>query len=56
MCKIMVYIRGDPVPFLDASLTSYAKLELLVVDLSGPMSVETWTGKAYAFIAIEMNS
>jgi hypothetical protein len=31
-------------------------MELLVVDLSGPMSVTTWTGKAYTFVAVEMNS
>jgi hypothetical protein len=31
-------------------------MELIVVDLSGPMSVDTWTGKAYVFIAVEMNS
>jgi hypothetical protein len=31
-------------------------MELVVVDLSGPMSVTTWTGKAYAFVVVEMNS
>jgi hypothetical protein len=32
-------------------------MELVVVDLSGPMSVTTWTGKAYMmFITVEMNS
>jgi hypothetical protein len=30
--------------------------ELVVVDLTGPMSVETWSGMSYAFIAIEINS
>jgi hypothetical protein len=31
-------------------------MELVIVDLSGPMSVTTWTGKAYVFVAVEMNS
>ena len=28
-------------------------MELVVVDLTGPMSVETWTGMAYALVAVE---
>jgi hypothetical protein len=43
-------------PFPKASLTNYTPMELVVVDLTGPMSVETWSGMSYAFIAVEMNS
>jgi hypothetical protein len=42
--------------FPNASHTHYEKMELIVVDLSGPMLVATWTGKAYVFIAVDMNS
>jgi hypothetical protein len=42
--------------FSNASHTHYEKMELVIVDLSGPMSVTTWTGKAYMFVTIEMNS
>jgi hypothetical protein len=48
--------KSHRLPFPNASHTHYEKMELLVVDLSGPMSVTTWTGKAYAFVAVEMNS
>jgi hypothetical protein len=48
--------KSHCLPFPNASHTHYEKMELVVVDLSGPMSVTTWTGKAYTFVAVEMNS
>jgi hypothetical protein len=56
VCEGCVLGKSHRLPFPNASHTHYEKMELLVVDLSGPMLVTTWTGKAYAFIAVEMNS
>jgi len=30
-------------------------MELVVVDLVGPMSVETWTGMSYALVVVELS-
>jgi hypothetical protein len=31
-------------------------MELVVVDLTGPMYIKMWSGMSYTFIAVEMNS
>jgi hypothetical protein len=56
VCKGCVLGKSHCLPFPKTSLTNYTPMELVVVDLTGPMSVETWSGMSYAFIAIEMNS
>jgi hypothetical protein len=56
ICKGCMLGKSHRLPFPNASHTHYEKMELVVVDLSGPMSVTTWTGKAYTFVAVEMNS
>jgi hypothetical protein len=48
--------KSHCLPFPKASLTNYTPMELVVVDLTGPMSVEMWSGMSYTFIAVEMNS
>jgi len=40
-------------PFPKASTTPYEEMKLVVVDLTGPMSVETWTGMSFALVAVE---
>jgi hypothetical protein len=54
VCKGCVLGKSHCLPFPNASHTHYEKMELIVVDLSGLMSV--WTGKAYAFVVVEINS
>jgi hypothetical protein len=56
VCEGCVLGKSHCLPLPNASHTHYEKIELVVVDLSGPMLVATWTGKAYAFVAVEMNS
>jgi hypothetical protein len=56
VCEGCVLGKSHHLPFPKASLTNYTPMELVVVDLTGPMSVETWSGMSYTFIAIEMNS
>jgi len=33
----------------------YNKMELVVVDLTGPISVPTWDGYAYALVIVEVS-
>jgi hypothetical protein len=56
ICEGCVLGKSHRLPFPNASHTHYERMELVVVDLSRPMSVTTWTGKAYMFVAVEMNS
>jgi hypothetical protein len=56
VCEGCVLGKSHRLPFPKASLTNYTPMELVVMDLTGPMSVETWSGMSYMFIAIEMNS
>jgi len=37
------------------SMSRYSKMELLVMDLTGPMSVPTWDGFFYALVVIEVS-
>jgi hypothetical protein len=56
VCEGCVLGKSHRLPFPKASLTNYTPMELVVVDLTGPMSVEMWSGMSYTFIAVEMNS
>jgi hypothetical protein len=56
VCEGCVLGKSHRLPFPKASLTNDTPMELVVVDLTGPMSVETWSGMSYAFIAVEMHS
>jgi hypothetical protein len=53
VCEGCVLGKSHRLPFPKVSTTTYDLMELLVVDLTGPMSVETWTGMAYALVAVE---
>ena len=48
--------RPHQLPFLQASTTQYKKMELIIMDLTGPMSVQTWSGMLYALILVEAHS
>jgi hypothetical protein len=56
VCEGYMLGKSHRLPFPKASLTNYTPMELVVVDLTGPMSVKTWSGMSYVFIAVEMNS
>ena len=49
VCKGCVLSKSHHLPFPKVSNTVYSKMELVVMDITGPMSVETWTGRAYAW-------
>lgn len=37
------------------SKTKYSKMELVIMDLTGPISVPTWNSYVYALIVIEVS-
>jgi len=37
------------------SNTKYSKMELVVMDLTGPISVPTWDGYVYALVIVEVS-
>lgn len=53
VCKGCVLGKSHRLPFPKVSNTVHSKMELVVMDITGPMSVETWTGRAYAMVVIE---
>jgi len=42
-------------PMPGTSMSCYSKMELLVMDLTGPMSVPTWDGFFYALVMIKVS-
>ena len=53
VCKGCILGKSHRLLFPKVSNTIYSKMELVVMDITGPMSVETWTGCAYAMVVIE---
>lgn len=53
VCEGCMLGKSHRLPFPKTSQTTYERGEVLVMDLSGPMSVETWTGMKYAFVALD---
>ncbi|KAI5992378.1 hypothetical protein F5J12DRAFT_726982 [Pisolithus orientalis] len=53
VCEGCVLSKSHWLPFPKVSNTVYSKMELVVMDITGPMSVETWTQRTYAMVIIE---
>src|SRR3954453_11403109 len=43
-------------PFPIQSSTQHELMDLVAVDLAGPMTHETWTGKRYVLVAVEAST
>ena len=55
VCEGCVLGKSHHLPFLHASQTTYKLMELLVTNLTGPISLATWSGIEYALIVIEVS-
>jgi len=53
ICSGCANAKSHRFPFPERSNTHYSKMELVVMDLTGPMSVPTWDGFLYALVIIE---
>ena len=56
VCEGCALGKSHRLPFPKVSETKYEKMELLAVDLTGPMSIATWSGMQYALIVVEASS
>ena len=56
VCEGCALGKSHHLPFPETSHTKHEKMDLIAVDLSGPMSVSTWTGMRYAFVAIDVGT
>jgi hypothetical protein len=53
LCHRCAQGKSHQLPLPKASTTKYSKLELVMMDLTGPMSVPTWDGHLYALVVVE---
>ena len=55
LCSRCANGKSHRLPIPDSSMSRYSKMELLVMDLTGPMSVPTWDGYLYALVIVEVS-
>jgi len=53
VCEGCILGKSHRLPIPKVSNTAYEKMELVIVNITGPMSVKTWTRQAYAMMVIE---
>jgi hypothetical protein len=56
VCEGCILSKYHRLPFPEASQTMYKCMELVVIDLASPMSVETWSGMSYVFMVVEAST
>jgi len=55
ICTSCAYGKSHRKPMPGTSNTKYSKMELIVMDLTGPILVPTWDGYVYAPIIVEVS-
>ena len=55
LCSGCANGKSHCLPIPDSSMSHYSKMELLVMDLTSPMSVPTWDGYLYALVMVEVS-
>jgi len=55
LCNGCANGKSHRLPMPGTSTSQYFKMELLMIDLTGPMSVSTWDGFLYALVVIEVS-
>jgi len=55
ICSSCANSKSHHFPFSDSSSTCYAKIELIVINITGPMLVPTWYGFLYALVVVEVS-
>jgi hypothetical protein len=53
LCAGCAHGKSHQLPLQVTSTNKYSKMELLVMDLTGPMTVPTWDGHLYALVVVE---
>jgi len=55
LCSSCTNGKSHYLPFPKVSQSKYSKMKLVIMDLTGPMSVPTWDGFLYALVIIEVS-
>jgi len=55
LCNACANEKSHHSPMPETSASKYSKMELLVMDLTGPMTVPTWDGYQYVLVVIEVS-
>ena len=55
LCSGCIHSKFYKLLLSDSSSLSYSKMELVVMDLTGPMSILTWDSNLYALVTVEMS-
>jgi transposase InsO family protein len=55
MCEGCALGKSHRLPFPWLSTTEYPLMGLVIMDLTGPMSVETWSGMSYVLVVVEVS-
>jgi len=55
LCNVCANGKSHCSPMPETSASKYSKMELLVMDLTGPITVPTWDGYQYALVVIEVS-
>ena len=55
VCTGCTHGKSHRKPMPGTSNTKYSKMKLVVMDLTGPISVPTWDGYAYALVVVEVS-
>jgi hypothetical protein len=55
VCEGCVLGKSHWLPLPKASTTTYELMDLIVVNLTGPMSIETWSGMSYALVIVKVS-
>jgi len=55
VCTGCAHRKSYQKPMSGTSETKYSKIELVVMNLTGPISVPTWDGYVYALVVVEVS-
>jgi len=55
LCNCCANEKSYQLPMPGTSTSQYSKMELLMIDLTGLMSIPTWDGFFYALVVVEVN-
>jgi len=55
LCSGCIHSKSHKLLLLDLSSSSYSKMKLVIMNLTGPISVPTWDSNLYVLVAVEVS-
>ncbi|KXN84317.1 hypothetical protein AN958_12759, partial [Leucoagaricus sp. SymC.cos] len=56
LCANCIHGKSHCLPLPSASSSHYEKIELVIMDLTGPINIPIWDGYIYTLIVVEVSS